>query len=129
MQRKAAAGSAAAHAASRKRTAAVEVSAENEKRARQALAVSQEAVHHFQKLLYCAAVHVSPEKQCCLGMQGLELPADRPASHLVESDAGELATALIDLFEKLASEGFKDEQIEESFRVRGRLKLLQHPGY
>eukprot|EP00891_Asterochloris_glomerata_P009684 jgi/Astpho2/9684/Aster-x0864 len=86
MQRKAAAGSAAAHAASRKRTAAVEVSAENEERARQALA-------------------------------GLELPADRPASHLVESDAGELATALIDLFEKLASEGFKDEQIEESFRA------------
>ncbi len=51
MHRKAAAGSAAAHAASRKRTAAVEVSAENEERARQALAVSQEAVHHFQKLL------------------------------------------------------------------------------
>ena len=48
MQRKAAAGSAAAHAASRKRTAAVEVSAENEERARQALAVSQEAVHHIQ---------------------------------------------------------------------------------
>ena len=65
-------------------------------------------------------------------MQGLELPDDRPASQLVESDAGELATALIDLFEKLASEGFKDEQIEESFRVRGRqagrLKLLQLPG-
>ena len=57
-------------------------------------------------------------------MQGLELPTDRPASQLGESDAGELATALIDLFEKLASEGFKDEQIEESFRVRGRLKLL-----
>ena len=61
-------------------------------------------------------------------MQGLELPADRPASQLVESDAGELSTALIDLFEKLASEGFKDEQIENSFRVRGRLKVLRLPG-
>ena len=34
----------------------------------------------------------------------------------------------IDLFEQLASEGFKDEQIEGSFRVRVRLELLQIPG-